>query len=112
MEKPVTVDKLCSSVDILPTVLNLLGADFDSRLLAGRNIMSYCDSLVIFANQSFITDKVKYNAGTGETTYLMPESQVPEGYVDDMITEVENRLYISDEMINTDYYSFVYGKSE
>lgn len=112
MEKSVTIDKLCSSVDILPTVLNLLGADFDSRLLAGRNIMSDCDPLVIFANQSFITDKVKYNAGTGEVTYLVPESQVPAGYIDDMITEVENRLYISDEMINTDYYSFVYGRSE
>lgn len=112
MEKSVTIDKLCSSVDILPTVLNLLGADFDSRLLAGRNIMSDCDPLVIFANQSFITDKVKYNAGTGEVTYLVPESQVPAGYIDDMITDVENRLYISDEMINTDYYSFVYGRSE
>lgn len=112
MEKSVTIDKLCSSVDILPTVLNLLGADFDSRLLAGRNIMSDCDPLVIFANQSFITDKVKYNAGTGEVTYLVSESQVPAGYIDDMITEVENRLYISDEMINTDYYSFVYGRSE
>ena len=55
---------------------------------------------------------MKYNAGTGEVTYLVPESQVPAGYIDDMITEVENRLYISDEMINTDYYSFVYGRSE
>ncbi len=111
MEKPVVVDKLCASVDILPTVLNLIGADFDSRLLAGRNILSDSDELVIFADQSFITDKIKYNAATGETTYLVPESQVPDGYLDSMIAEVENRLYISDEVIDTDYFSFVYGKT-
>lgn len=111
MKKPVVTNKLCASIDILPTVLNLLGADFDSRLLAGRNILSDSDELVIFADQSFITDKIKYDAATGETTYLVPESQVPEGYLDSMIAEVENRLYISDEVIDTDYFSFVYGKS-
>lgn len=111
MEKPVVIDKLCASIDILPTVLNLLGADFDSRLLAGCNILSDSDELVIFADQSFITDKIKYDAATGETTYLVPESQVPDGYLDSMIAEVENRLYISDEVISTDYFSFVYGKS-
>ncbi|MFR5028971.1 MAG: hypothetical protein ACLTDF_09570 [Coprococcus sp.] len=111
MGKPVVVNKLCASIDILPTVLNLLGTDFDSRLLAGRNILSNSDELVIFADQSFITDKIKYDASTGETIYLVPESQVPDDYLDSMIAEVENRLYISDEVIGTDYFSFVYGKS-
>lgn len=111
MGKPVVVDKLCASIDILPTVLNLLGADFDSRLLAGRNILSNSDELVIFADQSFITDKIKYDASTGETIYLVPESQVPDDYLDSMIAEVENRLYISDEVIGTDYFSFVYERS-
>ena len=46
-----------------------------------------------------------------ETIYLVPESQVPDDYLDSMIAEVENRLYISDEVIGTDYFSFVYGKS-
>lgn len=112
MDKKVSVNKLCGSVDILPTVLNLLGADYDSRLLAGRNILSDSDELVIFANQSFITDKIRYNAGTGEVSYLVPQSQVSDSYVDDMISEVENRLYISDEIINTDYFGFVYGVEE
>ena len=61
--------------------------------------------------KSFITDKIKYDASTGETIYLVPESQVPDDYLDSMIAEVENRLYISDEVIGTDYFSFVYGKS-
>ena len=108
MTEPVVVDTLCSSVDILPTVLNLLGADFDSRLLAGRNILSVREPLVIFADQSFITDKVKYNTGTGEVTYLVPEEEVPEGYIDQVLTDVQNRLYISDEIINSDYFAYVF----
>lgn len=109
--KPIVVDKLCSSVDILPTILDLLGADYDSRLLAGRSILSDSDELVIFADQSFITDKMRYDSSTGETSYFIPESQIPDGYLDSMISEVENRLYISDEVIATDYFSFVYGRS-
>lgn len=108
MEKPVKVDKLCSSVDILPTVLNLLGVNYDSRLLAGHDLMSDFEELVIFANQSFITDKVRYNAATGETIYTVPESTVPEGYLESIIEEVENRLYISNLLIDEDYFNYIY----
>ena len=40
MEEPVKVDKVCSQVDILPTLLNLLGAEYDSRMLAGTDALS------------------------------------------------------------------------
>ena len=38
MEEPVIVDKACCSVDVLPTLLNLFGFDYDSRMYAGRDI--------------------------------------------------------------------------
>lgn len=108
MEAPVKVDKLCSSVDILPTVLNLLGIHYDSRLLAGHDILSDSEELVIFANQSFITDKVRYNAATGEAAYTVPQSTIPDGYLDNLIEEVENRLYISNLLIDKDYFSYIF----
>lgn len=37
MEEPVVVDKPCGQVDILPTVSNLLGLEYDSRMLAGSD---------------------------------------------------------------------------
>ena len=40
MEEPVVVDKPCYSVDIIPTLSNLFGLEYDSRLLAGRDILS------------------------------------------------------------------------
>ncbi len=110
MEEPIYIDKPCASVDVLPTVLNLLGVDFDSRLLAGRDILSDSEPLVIFADHSFLNDKIKYNTGTGEITYLEGEQYAGGYYLEQMIEEVENRLYISDLMIDTDYFSFVFGK--
>ncbi len=59
MKEPVKVDKLSSSLDILPTMLNLFGVEFDSRLLMGRDLLSTSSPLVIYSNRSFITDKRK-----------------------------------------------------
>lgn len=40
MTQPVQVDKVCCQVDILPTLSNLLGLPYDSRMLAGRDVLS------------------------------------------------------------------------
>lgn len=110
MEQPVQVDKLCASVDVLPTVLNLLGVTYDSRILAGNDILSDSEELVIFSDHSFKTDKIGYDTSTGEITYYVDEKKVTQAYVEEMIKEVETKLYMSDEVINTDFYSYVYGK--
>ena len=38
MVQPVEVNKYAGSLDILPTILNLFGIEFDSRLLMGTDI--------------------------------------------------------------------------
>ena len=58
----VHVDKYCSSLDIMPTLANLFGLDYDSRLVMGRDILSDSDALVIFSDRSFITDYGRYNS--------------------------------------------------
>lgn len=40
MKKPVEVKKVCSAIDILPTLLNLYGLEYDSRLIIGHDILS------------------------------------------------------------------------
>ena len=40
MEEPVVIDDPCSSIDILPTLSNLFGLEYDSRLFSGRDILS------------------------------------------------------------------------
>lgn len=109
MEEPVVVDKLCASVDVLPTILNMMGVDYDSRLLAGHDIMAESEELVIFSDHSFITDLIKYNTKTGRIEYLTDVTELEEGYLDEKIQEVENILQMSDKMITYDYFRFFYG---
>ncbi|MBQ2804195.1 MAG: LTA synthase family protein [Lachnospiraceae bacterium] len=47
-ENTVVVDKVCGSMDIVPTLLNLFGFSYDSRMYAGRDIFSKEEGLVIF----------------------------------------------------------------
>ena len=58
----VHVDKFCSSLDVMPTLSNLFGLDYDSRLIMGSDILSGEDPLVIFANYSFINEEGYYNS--------------------------------------------------
>jgi len=62
--EPVVVEKVCGPMDILPTLLNLFGFSYDSRVYAGRDIFSDTEGMVIFNDRSFITDTVIYNRKT------------------------------------------------
>ncbi len=63
MEEPIKIEKVCSSLDVLPTVLNLFGIEYDSRLLMRKDILSNnIEPIVIFSDRNFITDKKRYNS--------------------------------------------------
>ena len=107
MEEKVVVDDPMCTVDVLPTLLNLWGFDYDSRMLAGKDIFSDVPHIAILSNGSFITDKVRYNSSNGEVTYLTDESKVSDSYVNSLIEEVKRRFTISTAILNTDYYRSV-----
>lgn len=107
MKDPIKVEKIGSSLDVLPTVLNLFGAEFDSRLLIGRDILSDTEPLVIFSDRSFITDKGKYNAVTGE--FIANEgTTVEEGYVDKINTIIYKKYQMSRLILENDYYRKIF----
>ena len=107
MKEPIKVEKIGSSLDVLPTVLNLFGAEFDSRLLIGRDILSDTEPLVIFSDRSFITDKGKYNAVTGE--FIANEgTTVEEGYVDRINTIIYKKYQMSRLILENDYYKHIF----
>ena len=47
MTEPVTVNAPCSTVDILPTLSNMFGLEYDSRLMMGSDIMSPGDHVAM-----------------------------------------------------------------
>lgn len=107
MTESVIIDEPCSSMDIIPTLSNLFGLTYDSRLLMGQDILSDATPLVILSNRSFITDKVMYNTENGEVTNLTNEA-LPDGYVDNMINIVKNKFTVSKNILNLDYYNYVF----
>ena len=108
METPIEVDTPCCTVDILPTLLNLFGFHYDSRLLVGQDVLdSSIEHIAILHNGSFITDKVRFNSANGKVHYLVDEASVPAGYVDAVIQIVQNRFTVSTAILNNDYYRIV-----
>ena len=109
---PVKVNTPCCNVDILPTVLNLLGMEYDSRLLPGTDIFSTSDHYAMLYNKSFVTDKVKYNATNGKAEWtpeadLMSDSD-KQAYIDYYSSLTNNRYAVSLKLMKEDYYKFVF----
>lgn len=98
--EPETIEKPASSLDVIPTILNLMGIEYDSRLLMGRDIFSDSDPLVVFLNRSFITDKGRFNSKTKE----FEGSQVEESYIKNMLDVVNAKFYYSAKILDLDYY--------
>lgn len=113
MEEPIEIDTPCCTVDILPTLLNLFGFTYDSRLLVGQDVLDPgVEHIAILYNGSFITDRVRFNSSNGEVTYLVDPSLVPEGYVEAVTQIVQNRFTVSTAILKNDYYRVVFQPSD
>lgn len=106
MEEPVRIEKYCYDVDILPTVSNLLGVEYDSRLLIGQDILSDSEQLVCFPDRSFISGQCFYNASTGAATPIGDEN-VTEEYIQNMSAVVYNKFSVSEMLLDENYYQYL-----
>ena len=114
METPVTVDTPCSAIDIVPTLSNLFGLEYDSRLLSGRDVFaqnynasqaSTCMPLVILPTNrgnSWITAAGTYDAKT-RTFTPNPGITVADDYVDTVAALVDAKFSYARLLIQYDY---------
>ncbi len=109
-DEPVVIDKYCSSLDIIPTISNLFGLEYDSRLLMGRDILSDASPLVIFANKSWITDQAMYDSRTGKATPLIEGEEISDEYIQSINQQVRNKFTFSTYVLDYDYYRYLYEK--
>ncbi len=111
--EPKTIEEPAWSLDILPTLSNLMGLDFDSRLMMGRDIFSDKPPLVIFSNRSFITDKGIFNSVTGEFIPLgdlkNAGGRERKSYVKSVSELIDAKFLYSAWMLESDYYRKVLG---
>lgn len=104
----INVEKTCSSIDILPTIMNLFGFEYDSRLFAGRDILSDSPSMVVFSNRSFITDEVIYDSAA-ELVTSRTGAEVSAEYMDAMKDYVKVMFQYSAGILNYGFDEAVYN---
>lgn len=112
LEENIIVDEYCCNVDVLPTILNLWGFEYDSRMLAGTDVFSDSAHTAVLVDKSWMNDKVWFNANTGEIRYLVEENTLPANYIDNMNLRIATRFAISADILNEAYYNFVFDKGE
>ena len=113
MEKPITVDKVGSQIDVLPTLLNLFGIEYDSRMIIGKDILSDYEGIAMFSNHSWVTDYGWYQASTKTFTKKEGkelENETEQEYIRRMNNRVTNAFSISKLIIDNDYYKYILGK--
>ena len=103
---PVIVDKPCESLDIIPTISNLFGLEYDSRLLMGEDILSSAPPLVIFSNRSWITDRAMYDSTKNKVTFT-DGTEKDDEYVKKISRIVADKFKYSARILETDYYGKV-----
>lgn len=107
IEKPVIVDKLASSIDVIPTIMNMFGYEYDSRIMIGSDIMSDHESVVVFSDNSWISEKGRYNARLKK---FIPndEEVVEDDYIAKINRNVQNRVNVSTQILRTNYYKALF----
>lgn len=103
----IPVKTYCCTADVLPTVLNLLGIRYDSRLLAGVDAMADTRHAAILYDGSFLADGFRYNASTGETI-TDPGVELDAATLQSYRDWVADKFTLSRMILNTDYYAHVF----
>ncbi|MDO5522184.1 MAG: LTA synthase family protein [bacterium] len=110
MKDTVTIEKPCSQIDILPTLSNLLGLEYDSRLLMGTDILSDSSPFIHFSSNCWLTDKGLYNRFDGTFTLnddVEMSAEEQEKYVTAMKKIASYKLKASELILTTDYYNTI-----
>ena len=111
MTSPVSVDKYCSSLDVLPTLSNLLGLEYDSRMMMGKDVFASSSQLVMFPESngySFITDDYIYDSEADQSIALGGGTEtIDSATVESMNTSLSEMSSISNLVFATDFYRYI-----
>ncbi|MBR5307825.1 MAG: sulfatase-like hydrolase/transferase [Clostridia bacterium] len=105
---PIVVSSPTFSLDILPTLSNLFGTEFDSRLMVGRDVFSDAPALVFNTAYEWKTDYGTY-AG-GKFTPASEDIELPEDYVKNIKAIVSNKILFCKNAPANDYYGYLFKK--
>ncbi len=107
----IVVDEPVYSLDILPTLSNLFGVEYDSRLLVGRDVFSDEIALALWPDYSWVTSLGQYNAQTRTFTLTEEDEELSQEYIQEYtayISElVSSKIAYSRSVLNTDFFNYL-----
>ena len=106
---PIVVSEPVYSLDIVPTVSNLFGFEFDSRFFVGRDVFSEEKPLVIWQDHSWLTDKGYYD-GVKHTFTPKNDEEVSDAYIETIKNKVNNKFAYSKVVHGYDILGLVFGE--
>ncbi len=103
----IVVDAPTYSLDILPTLSNLFGLEYDSRLMVGRDVFSTEEAIIFFGGAgSWKTELGTYSSRNGKFTPA-EGVEVPDGYVDRINAIVRNKITFCRSVAKYDYFNYI-----
>ncbi len=107
--EPIIVDTPTFSLDILPTLSNLFGTEFDSRLMPGRDVFSDAPALVFNTNYDWKTEYGTYYASSNKFVPASDDLEIPEDYVKNIKAIVRNKRSYCAGVLDNDYFRHIFG---
>lgn len=106
-EYKTTIEDVTYSLDILPTLLNLFGIDFDSRLYVGRDVFSEKPPLVVYNNRSFITNNGIYDTTRDRFIPNDPDEVLIDEWLQYIKNIVNGKVEYSYLVVKYDYFKYL-----
>ena len=110
LDKPINVEKYTTITDLLPTLLNLFGVEFDSRLYMGNDVFSNYDDFALFADGSWRNKNGYYDVSTSKFTF----TNGSKNYSLTELTKINNinlnKIYINRLILENNYYEYLEKK--
>ncbi len=110
-DKNIVIDEPTFSLDIVPTLCNLFGVDFDSRLYSGRDVFSDQEAIVFWPDHSWKTVKGTWNASKNDGTEFTaaPGQEVDQDYLNRIRKSVSNKLNYAYSVLGMDYFKTLFA---
>ena len=100
---PKKIDKVVGQIDVLPTVADILGLDYNPKNYFGNSGFVGDDGFMVFKNQTWLTNNV-YFTNNGVPLKLSDDYKISDEYLTKNTEKAKNILKYSYIILEKDYY--------
>lgn len=105
---PIKVDKISMQADIMPTVLNLFGIDFNKSLIIGHDVFdNKYPSVAVFKNRSYFDGTYYFKNGISFIKDNEKDLFCPTDYTNDVLKDyVDTIIRKNDLVVTRNYFKY------